>query len=65
MSILTGELAGHVIGTGLIVLPGQGNTLAIVTDVGVVIVDASGPAHAPGMIEKLREHTDAPVHAIL
>jgi uncharacterized sulfatase len=65
MSILTGELAGQVIGPGLIVLPGQGNTLAIETGDGVVIVDASGPAHAPGMIEKLREHTDVPVHAIV
>ena len=65
MSILVGELAGQVIGPGLIVLPGQGNTLAIETDAGVVIVDASGPRHAPGMIEKLREHTDAPIHAIV
>ena len=65
MSILTGELAGQVIGPGLIVLPGQGNTLAIETDAGVVIVDASGLTHAPAMIEKLREHTDAPVHAIV
>lgn len=65
MSILVGELAGQVIGPGLIVLPGQGNTLAIETDAGVVVVDASGLLHAPGMIEKLREHTDAPVHAIV
>ncbi len=65
MSILVGELAGQVIGPGLIVLPGQGNTLAIETDSGVVIVDASGLAHAKGMIEKLRENTDAPVHAIV
>lgn len=65
MSILVGELAGQVIGPGLIVLPGQGNTLAIETDAGVVIVDASGLAHAPGMIEKLRGHTDTPVHAIV
>ena len=65
MSILVGELAGQVIGPGLVVLPGQGNTLAIETDAGVVVVDASSLGHAPGMIDKLRDHTDAPVHAIV
>ena len=65
MSILVGELAGQVIGPGLVVLPGQGNSLSIETDAGVVIIDASGPRHAVGMIETLREHTDAPVHAIV
>lgn len=65
MSILTGELSGQVIGPGLIVLPGQGNTLAIETDAGVVIVDASGLRHASGMIDTLRQHSDAPVHAIV
>ena len=65
MSILVGELAGQVIGPGLVVLPGQGNTLAIETDAGVVVVDASSLGHAPGMIDKLRDHTDAPVHAMV
>jgi alkyl sulfatase BDS1-like metallo-beta-lactamase superfamily hydrolase len=65
MDILVGELAGQVLGPGLVVLPGQGNSLSIETDRGVVILDASGPRHADGMIATLREHTDAPVHAIV
>lgn len=64
-NVLVGELAGQVIGDGLVVLPGQGNSLAIETDVGVVVLDASGYRHAPGMIELLREHTELPVHAIV
>ena len=64
-NILVGELAGQVIGDGLVVLPGQGNSLAIETDAGVVVLDASGYRHAPGMIELLRRHTDLPVHAIV
>lgn len=63
--VLSGELAGQVLADGIRVLPGQGNTLAIETDTGVIIVDASGHAHAPGMIAALREHTDSPVHAIV
>ena len=61
--ILVGALAGQVLGPGLVVLPGQGNSLSIETDAGVVVIDASGPRHADGMIDTLREHTDAPVHA--
>ena len=64
-TILVGELAGRVIGEGLIVLPGQGNSLAIVTGDGVVVLDASSRLHARRMIETLRQHTDAPVHAIV
>ena len=41
-NILVGQLAGQKIGPGLIVLPGQGNSLAIETDAGVVVLDASG-----------------------
>ncbi|MCP5027004.1 MAG: MBL fold metallo-hydrolase [Actinomycetia bacterium] len=63
--ILSGMMAGQVIGEGLVVLPGQGNSLAVDTDAGVVVIDASGYPHAPAMIETLREHTDAPVHAIV
>jgi len=63
--ILTGMLAGQVLGEGLVVLPGQGNSLAIDTDAGVVVIDASGYPHAPAMIETLRRHTNAPVHAIV
>jgi alkyl sulfatase BDS1-like metallo-beta-lactamase superfamily hydrolase len=65
MDILVGELAGQVLGPGLVVLPGQGNSLSIETDRGVVVLDASGHRHADGMIAILREHTDAPVHAIV
>lgn len=63
--VLAGELAGEVIGEGLFVLPGQGNSLAVTTDDGVIVLDASGHAHAPGMIADLRERTQAPVHAIV
>lgn len=65
MGILSGELAGQQLGQGLVVLPGQGNTLAAETDAGVVVLDASGYRHADGMIATLREHTDSPVHAIV
>ncbi len=63
--ILVGALAGQVLGDGLVVLPGQGNSLSIETDAGVVVIDSSGPRHAEGMIATLREHTEAPVHAIV
>jgi alkyl sulfatase BDS1-like metallo-beta-lactamase superfamily hydrolase len=63
--ILVGQLAGQTIGDGLVVLPGQGNSLAITTDAGVVVIDASGYRHVAAMIATLREHTDAPVHAIV
>ena len=45
--ILVGALAGQELGPGLVVLPGQGNSLAIETDAGVVVLDASGHRHAP------------------
>jgi alkyl sulfatase BDS1-like metallo-beta-lactamase superfamily hydrolase len=63
--ILAGELSGQVLGPGLIVLPGQGNSLSIESDEGVVIVDASGYRHARPMIEVLRAHTESPLHAIV
>ena len=63
--VLAGELAGETIGEGLFVLPGQGNSLAVTTGDGIIVLDASGHAHAPGMIEDLRERTAAPVHAIV
>lgn len=63
--ILVGELAGQTLGPGLVVLPGQGNSLSIETDAGVVVIDVSGYRHAGGMLECLREHTDAAVHAIV
>ncbi len=63
--ILVGQLAGQQLGDGLLVLPGQGNSLAIETDAGVVVIDASGPRHADNMVAALREHTDLAVHAIV
>ena len=65
MDILQGSLAGQTLGPGLVVLPGQGNSLAIATDAGVVVLDAGGYRHAPDMIATLRAHTDARVHAIV
>jgi uncharacterized sulfatase len=56
----TGTLADgvHVVG-------GMGNALSVETDVGVIQVDtgSSGP-QAREMLDRLREITDAPVHAI-
>ena len=63
--VLAGELAGQTLTDGIHVLPGQGNTLAIETDAGIVLVDASGYSHVDAMIAALREHTDSPVHAIV
>lgn len=63
--VLAGELAGQELADGIYVLPGQGNTLAIETDAGIVLVDASGYSHVDGMIAALRERTDSAVHAIV
>jgi glyoxylase-like metal-dependent hydrolase (beta-lactamase superfamily II) len=63
--ILVGLMSGKTIGDGLFVLPGQGNSLAVVTGEGVILLDASGHVHAPRMITALREHTDAPLSAIV
>ncbi|HEX3888735.1 MAG TPA: alkyl sulfatase dimerization domain-containing protein [Phenylobacterium sp.] len=63
--VLVGECAGMDLGDGLFVLPGQGNSLAMTTDAGVVVLDSSSRRHTPGMLEMLRERTDAPVHAIV
>ncbi len=63
--MLVGELANQELGPGLFVLPGQGNSLSIETDAGVVVIDASGYLHAPAMIEALRARTADPVHAIV
>ena len=63
--ILTGSLAGKTIGDGLIVLPGQGNSLAACTDDGVVVLDVSSPRHAKKMLSTLRDFTDDPVHALV
>ena len=63
--ILVGSLAGKTIGRGLIVLPGQGNSLAACTDAGVVVLDVSTPRHAKKMLSTLRDFTDEPVHALV
>ena len=63
--ILVGNLAGKTIGDGLIVLPGQGNSLAACTDDGVVVLDVSSPRHAKKMLGTLRDFTEDPVHAIV
>ncbi|MGI9645961.1 MAG: alkyl sulfatase dimerization domain-containing protein [Ilumatobacteraceae bacterium] len=65
MDVLVGELSGQELGDGLWVLPGQGNSLAVLTDAGVVVLDASGDRHVEGMLAALRDKTDAPVHAIV
>jgi uncharacterized sulfatase len=50
---------------GVHVLPGMGNALAVETDRGVVLVDSGpGGGRTRGMIESLRQHTQAPVLAI-
>lgn len=63
--ILVGNLAGQTIGDGLIVLPGQGNSLAACTDSGIVVLDVSSPRHAEKMLTTLREFTEEPIHAIV
>ena len=63
--VLVGALAGTEVRPGLWGLPGQGNSMAIATDAGVVVLDASGHRHAAGMLGELRARTDAPVHAIV
>ena len=63
--ILQGSLAGQEIAGGMIVLPGQGNSLAACTDAGVVVLDVSTPRHAKKMLSTLRDFTDDPVHALV
>ncbi len=63
--VLVGSLAGQTIGDGLCVLPGQGNSLAIETEAGIVVIDVSTPRHFDKMIGCLRESTDAAVYAIV
>lgn len=64
-NLLVGALAGRELGPGLLVLPGQGNSLSIETAQGIVVIDVSGPAHAKGMLELLRSRTEQPVHAVV
>ncbi|MDA8047164.1 MAG: MBL fold metallo-hydrolase [Actinomycetota bacterium] len=63
--ILASQLAGETIGDGLVVLPGQGNSLAAESDSGIVLLDAGTARHFPRMIAALRAVTDQPVHAIV
>lgn len=63
--ILASSLAGQELRPGVRVLPGQGNTVAVETSAGAIVLDASSQRHVPGMIAELRSWTDAPVHAIV
>jgi len=63
--ILQGSLAGQQIAEGMVVLPGQGNSLAACTDAGLVVLDVSTPRHAKKMFSTLRDFTDDPVHALV
>ena len=63
--ILASQLAGERIGDGLVILPGQGNSLAAESDAGIVLLDAGTARHFPRMIATLRAATDQPLHAIV
>ena len=62
--ILAAALAGAELRPGVRILPGQGNTAAIETEAGVVVLDASSARHVEGMLTELRGHTDAAVHEL-
>lgn len=64
-NILASQLAGQQIGEGLVILPGQGNSLAAESDAGVVLLDAGTARHVPRMISALRSATDQPLHAVV
>lgn len=56
----------HVVAPGVYTIGLQGNSLAVETDEGLLVID-SGPAPAvvPEALERLREHTDIPVRWIV
>lgn len=62
--LLSGE-GVETVADGVWILKGQGNSLVIDTEAGLLLVDA-GPGGRPtaGMIRALRTASDAPVHAI-
>ncbi|MDA7416866.1 MBL fold metallo-hydrolase [Xenophilus arseniciresistens] len=55
----------ETVAPGLHILRGQGQSFVAETDAGLVVIDAGpGGAVTAGMIEALRELSDAPVHAL-
>lgn len=63
--LISSDAGGIEVTPGVWILPGQGNALAVKTDVGVVLVDTGpGGAQTEKMIAALRARTDAPVVAI-
>ncbi|MFV0473436.1 MAG: alkyl sulfatase dimerization domain-containing protein [Pikeienuella sp.] len=64
-NVLSGAEGVREISPEILILPGQGNALAVRTDSGVVLVD-SGPGGraTAAMIRHLRDWTDDPVRAI-
>jgi alkyl sulfatase BDS1-like metallo-beta-lactamase superfamily hydrolase len=63
--VLQGELAGSQIGSGLWILPGQGNALAARTDEGLILIDAGNRNVQPAMERYLRAQTQDRVSAIV
>ncbi|MDA3623950.1 MBL fold metallo-hydrolase [Saccharopolyspora sp. WRP15-2] len=65
-SPLLGSREVQVVAPGVFTIGLQGNSLAVETDQGLLIID-SGPAPhlVPGALESLREHTDKPVRWIV
>ncbi|MET8468553.1 alkyl sulfatase dimerization domain-containing protein [Streptomyces sp. NPDC006422] len=63
---LLGSREVHTVAPGVRTLGLQGNSLAVETDQGLLVVD-SGPAPAvvPEVLDRLREHTDQPVRWIV
>ena len=63
--VLQGELAGSQIGSGLWILPGQGNALAARTDEGLVLIDAGNRNVQPAMESYLRSQAQERLAAIV
>jgi len=63
--VLSGAEGLRALGLRVLILPAQGNALAVRTDRGVVLVDSgAGGGMTARMIKALRDWTDAPVRAI-
>ena len=63
--VLAGAEGVRELGANALILPAQGNALAVRTDRGVVLVDAGvGGGMTARMIRALRDWTDAPLRAI-
>jgi alkyl sulfatase BDS1-like metallo-beta-lactamase superfamily hydrolase len=63
---LLGSREVHVVAPGIYTIGLQGNSLAVETDQGLLVID-SGPAPhlVPAALERLREHTDKPIRWIV